>query len=246
MRRSRLQSPASLAARYENHAGIQRTLVRDLQRVQKMLDTVDGAFRLLLSDEHFVTLLRAEGLDRIPAALIKKDARVEMPRHVQIGSEGVAPEAWSLLESRGVSPTALHILARMTPLRQAEAARLMVAVGCYSAPYAKALMGGTYRSSVNGPRSCAKIPMGRRKRKAANQEITEIADQLNLLDGLSGADLLTLLVSCRYADRLLANARVKRYLENKWPAVCGDLSELVRVPFTNFRSELCDCSRLSR
>lgn len=69
--RSTRQTAADLAMRYEKHARIQRALVKDLQRTQDMLDEFQGAFRSLLADEHFLTLLRAEGLDRIPGALLK-------------------------------------------------------------------------------------------------------------------------------------------------------------------------------
>ena len=70
--RGNKETPRSLARRYEENARIQRALVRDLEGVQGMLDRLDRGFRCLLADEHLVTLLRAEGLDRIPSALLKR------------------------------------------------------------------------------------------------------------------------------------------------------------------------------
>jgi ParB family chromosome partitioning protein len=70
--RGQNETPASLVQRYEEQARGQRRLVRDLQTAQGMLERLDRSFRCLLADEHFVTLLRAERLDRILSALLKR------------------------------------------------------------------------------------------------------------------------------------------------------------------------------
>jgi ParB family chromosome partitioning protein len=69
---SEKQTQRGMAGRYEKQALKQRTLIRKMQALQSMLDRLDGGFRHLLSDEHFVTLLRAEDLDRIPNALLTR------------------------------------------------------------------------------------------------------------------------------------------------------------------------------
>jgi ParB family transcriptional regulator, chromosome partitioning protein len=69
---SKKETPVSLARRYEEQARTQRTLVKDLRSVQRMLDMFDQSFACLLADEHFTTLLRAENLDRIPAVLLAR------------------------------------------------------------------------------------------------------------------------------------------------------------------------------
>jgi hypothetical protein len=150
-----------------------------------------------------------------------------MRPRAQLVWDGIVAEARSLLESKRVCATTLQVIARMNPIRQAEAARLMVAAGCYSKPYARALMGATDRSMVIGPRAYAQVLLPSKKRKAANQEITELAEQLDRLSTLSGSDLIGLHVSCRYAESLLANQRIRRYLEKKWPVICEDLVDLL-------------------
>jgi hypothetical protein len=62
----------SWESRYEEQAQVQRTLVDGLASVQKMLNQMDYAFRLLISDEHFTTLLRAEGFDHIPTVILTR------------------------------------------------------------------------------------------------------------------------------------------------------------------------------
>lgn len=245
--RNRRQTPASLAVRYEKHARIQRWLVRGLQRMQEILEKSDRGFRSLLADENFLTLLRAEGLDQIPHVLLQRARGCTVPRSVQSEWEGTgAANARSLLESKNVGANTWLMLSRMTPLRQTEAARLMVAVGCYSAIYARALVSASYLSSAEGSRSCARISMHPRKRRAADREITELAGQLNSLSGLDGSDLLALRICRQYARQLLANTLIKRYLGKRWPGICDDLAELAHEPLMDFRPANCGCARRER
>jgi hypothetical protein len=63
--------------------------------------------------------------------------------------------------------------------------------------------------------------------KFATEPIRVLSDQLARLSILNGSDVIALLVSCRYAERLLTNQRIRKYLERKWPAICEDLAGLV-------------------
>jgi hypothetical protein len=143
--------------------------------------------------------------------------------------EGICPEAKALLERKNVCPTMLHVLTRMTFVRQAEAARLMVAANCYEAPYAKALIGASDRSQINTAPGCPRNPMSPGTRERVNQEITELANQLNELSVVNGSDLLILFVFRRYAATILGNPRIGRYLERAWPAILEDLTALVHA-----------------
>jgi ParB family chromosome partitioning protein len=57
---------------YERHTQRQRTLVRRAGIVAQRLALLSTAMKRLLKDDHFVTLLRAESLDRLPEPLAKR------------------------------------------------------------------------------------------------------------------------------------------------------------------------------
>jgi hypothetical protein len=140
--------------------------------------------------------------------------------------DGIDQEARRLLESKNVSRTMLNVLSRMIPVRQAEAARLMVAANCYDAPYVKALIGATDRTLIRCPKARPRVRMTPRRSKAVNEEITSLAEKLKKSSSIAGSDLLTLLVARRYAESLLENRRIRKYLETQWPAACKDLTDL--------------------
>jgi len=151
-------------------------------------------------------------------------------RVAEVSFHGLTPAARDLLQSKSISAKAVAILVRMKPSRQTEAARLMVAAACYSAPYARALISATERSLVISSRAGAKVLMEPRRRRAAGREIVDLAGKLHDLSGFSGSDLITLQVARLYFVRLLQNKRVSRYLQKKWPQVFSNLEELILTP----------------
>jgi hypothetical protein len=66
------------------------------------------------------------------------------------------------------------------------------------------------------------------QKEIANKEIGETAGQLKELSGLNGTDLIVLFVSARYTQRLLNNARVRRYLKKRWPEILKELEDTGR------------------
>ena len=54
---------------YQEEASRQRLLIKKAELTQGQLMFVIEAFHVLREDEHFVTLLRAEGLDTLPTYL---------------------------------------------------------------------------------------------------------------------------------------------------------------------------------
>lgn len=68
----RLQSAEGLVRVYRQEADRQKLLIKKSQLTEHHLLLILSALKNLLRDEHFVTLLRAEGLDTIPAPLAEK------------------------------------------------------------------------------------------------------------------------------------------------------------------------------
>jgi ParB family chromosome partitioning protein len=58
-----------LVRTYQQEVERQKLLVRKAEFVQQRLLFVIEALRQLLADDHFVTLLRAEGLETLPKSL---------------------------------------------------------------------------------------------------------------------------------------------------------------------------------
>lgn len=65
-------SPSSLVRTYQKEVERQKRMVRKAEFSQQRLLVVIGALRTLFFDENFINLLRAEGLDSLPAPLAER------------------------------------------------------------------------------------------------------------------------------------------------------------------------------
>ena len=68
----RYATGADLVRAYEHHTQQQRALVRRSTVITQRLAIITSSLRRLLADDHFVTLLRAEGLRTIPGLIAAK------------------------------------------------------------------------------------------------------------------------------------------------------------------------------
>ena len=88
-----LPSTEALVRAYKQEVDRQKLLVRRSQLVQNHLLFVATALKRLFSDENFLTLLRAEGLDTLPAYLAEKTQITEKGvQYGQTGVDGIQPE----------------------------------------------------------------------------------------------------------------------------------------------------------
>ena len=82
-------SAEALVRAYRQEADRQKLLVRKAQLTENRLLFVVSALRKLFGDENFVTLLRAEGLDSLPAYLAAENPRkrkgLNMAKQVSMG-----------------------------------------------------------------------------------------------------------------------------------------------------------------
>ena len=62
----------SLVRAFRQEADRQRLLVKKAELTRNRLVFIVSALQMLLADEHFVTLLRAEGLDSLPRYLAER------------------------------------------------------------------------------------------------------------------------------------------------------------------------------
>jgi ParB family chromosome partitioning protein len=88
-----LQSAEALVHAYRQEADRQKLLVRRSQLVQNHLLFVATALKRVFADENFLTLLRAEGLDTLPAYLAERIRISEKEvNNGQTGVDGIQPE----------------------------------------------------------------------------------------------------------------------------------------------------------
>lgn len=213
---------STLSRRYKDQAEIQRALIRQLESLLGISETLDKIFHSLLADEQFRTLLRAEDLDHVPGVVLNRATREKAMRHRRI------PDAMQLLRSKNVSPQTLRDLGRMVPARREEFALLMIVSGCFTSPYVRSLTCASEKSLLVNPKHPPRtLIMKQPQRTEASKEIADLAAQLKKLSGFGSPDLIALFVWIRYTRRLLNNHHVRRYLKAQRPELRHELEKTV-------------------
>lgn len=185
-----------------------------------LISTDDEAFtynkrvnRIAIVQEHKMILKAVErGVPehRLARALNVDVAEIRRKRRLL---EGICPEAAEILKDKHVPINSFTHLRKMAPMRQIEAAELMVAMNKYTINYAKALVLATPEDQLTES-AREKTVKGLSEDQVAlmERESASLEREFKMAEQSYGTDHLELVLAKGYLAKLLGNARVLRYL----------------------------------
>lgn len=202
-----------------------------------LVSTDDEAFtynkrisRIAIVQEHKMivkAIERGVSEDRIAKAL---DIDVPSLRAKARLLKGICPEVAELLKDKHISMNAMAMLRRMAPLRQIEAAELMVAMNKFTANYAQSLLAATPKNQLVEPDKPKRIKGLNDKQIALIQrESANLDRQFKLIKKSHGTDHLDLVLVIGYVGKLLGNAKVVGFLAQHYAEILLELQKLVDV-----------------
>ncbi len=129
--------------------------------------------------------------------------------------EGISPEAAEMLKDTPCSMKVFDILRQMTPVRQIEAADLMIGQNNFTVMFARALRAATSENQLattrKGRGTGKPTPSGQQIARM-ERELAALQTQVKSVEENYGIDNLHLTVARGYVAKLLANNRVVRWL----------------------------------
>ena len=181
-----------------------------------------------IGEHHMILKALADGIteEKIAQSL---DVNVTTIRQKRNLLDGICSEVVEILKDKRVTAAAFSVLRKMKPSRQIAAAELMVAANRFTLAFAQALLSGTrpeLRTDNGQPRGPLRRVEAPRK-AMIEQETDRLLAEFKTVEESYGADILTLSVCCGYLKRLLANARVQRYLAKRYPEIEQQLQQLL-------------------
>lgn len=185
-----------------------------------LVSTEDEAFtynkrisRLAIIQEHRMILKALErGVDeqRLAKAL---NLDIKTLRHKRKLLAGICSETVDLLKDKHVPEHTFFILKKMTPMRQIEAAELMVAMNRYTASYARSLLAATPKAQlVDSSEPKAVKGLTDEQMALMERESAGLDQAFKMAEQSYGSDHLHLVLAKGYLGRLVGNARVTDYL----------------------------------
>ncbi len=205
-----------------------------------LLSTDDEAFtynkrisRIAIVQEHKMivkAIERGVSEQRIAKAL---DVDVPSLRAKVRLLKGICPEVADMLKDKHISINAMGLLRRMAPLRQIEAAELMVAMNKFTANYAQSLLAATPQTQLAEPDKPKRIKGLTDKQIALMQrESANLDRQFKLLEKSYGTDHLDLVLVNGYVAKLISNVKVVRFLAQHSSEILLEFQKLVDVKTT--------------
>jgi hypothetical protein len=184
--------------------------------------------RLATIQEHKMILRAVErGVSeaRIAAAL---NVNMTLIRQKRTLLNGICPEAAELLKARHCPINSFRSLRKMKPLRQMQAAELMIAANNFTVPYVEAILAATDAADLVDP-AAKKTPAGvtREQAERMKSEMANLQKNIKLVEGALGPDHLRLVVAGRFVERLLQNDRLTRYLDKNHGEILGVFRQIV-------------------
>jgi ParB-like chromosome segregation protein Spo0J len=141
--------------------------------------------------------------------------------------KGICPEAADILRNERVSAGAFCALRKMKPVRQIDVARLMVSAKKFSGRFARALLNGTREELLISTPATRPRDTTAAQQSMMEQETDELLRHVDSIKANYGNDILDLTAACKYVQRLLANARVHRYLAKHHEESLTSLEQLL-------------------
>lgn len=165
----------------------------------------------------------------VPEERIAKVLNVNVS-HVRLKKrllDGICPEAVEFLKDKHVPISTFAELRKMLPIRQIEAAQLMVAMNKFSITYAKSLVGATPPSQLVDSAKPKHIE-GLTDEQIAlmERESANLDREFRLMEETYGTDNMDLVVATGYLQRMIDNARVVRYLAQNFPELLAEFQKI--------------------
>ncbi len=221
----------------DGHLRIQ--VLKDLGEVDVLclISTDDEAFtynkrisRLAIFQEHKMIV---KAIERgVSEQRLAKTLDVDIPslRAKARLLDGICPEVADLLKDKHIAMHAVLQLKRMNPLRQIEAAELMIAMNKFTGNYARSLLAATPRIHLAEPDKPRQVKGLTEKQSALMQrESANLDRQFKLIEKSYGTDHLDLVLVNGYIAKLLANAKVVRFLAQHYADILVEFQKLVEA-----------------
>ena len=221
----------------DGHLRIEALKDRGETEVVCLISIEDEAFtynkrvnRIAIIQEHRMILKAIErgvSEERLAKSLNVDVASIKRKRRLL---DGICSEAAEILKDKHVAIHALVEFKKLAPLRQIEAAELMVAMNKYTIGYARSLVAATPQAQLaEGYRPKSVKGLSSEQVALMERESANLDREFRIAEQSYGTDHLDLVLANGYLGKLLGNARVVRYLAQHQLEILLEFQKLVEV-----------------
>ena len=147
--------------------------------------------------------------------------------------DGICAETVALLKDKMCPMAIFDILRKMRPMRQIEAAELLVNANNFSVGYAKAILVGTPQAQLIDATTPKRMKgMTAEALARMEGELARLQQAITSIQDTYGQDHLHLTVVKGYLAKLIGNSKISRYLEKHQPEFLSEFKIIVQMTST--------------
>jgi len=147
--------------------------------------------------------------------------------------DGICEDAVGLLKDKICPMAVFDVLRKMNPIRQPEAAELLINANNYSASYAAAILAGTPQAQLVDPATPKRMKgMTAEALARMEGELSRLQQAISSIQDTYGQDHLHLTVVKGYLAKLISNPKVTKYLEKRQPEFLSEFRNIVQMTST--------------
>lgn len=202
-----------------------------------LISTDDEAFtynkrvnRLAMIQEHRMIVKAVQ--QGVPEERIAKALNVDVQSIIRKRKllDGICAEVAEILKDKHIAIATFSELRKLAPLRQIEAAELMVALNKFTINYAKSLVAATPQEQlVETDKPKKARGLSEEQIALMERESVSLQREFRIAEKSYGADHLDLVLSNGYVGKLLGNARVVRYLAQHHHDILTEFQKLAET-----------------
>jgi RepB plasmid partitioning protein len=135
-----------------------------------------------------------------------------------------------VLKDKHIAMQTFSELKKMAPMRQIEAAELMVAINKYTISYAKSLLAATPQDQLVETGKSKRVKgLSEEQIALMERESLSLEREFRVAEKSYGTDHLDLVLANGYLGKLLGNARVVRYLAQHHNEILTEFQKLAEM-----------------
>jgi RepB plasmid partitioning protein/ParB-like nuclease family protein len=192
--------------------------------------------RLSAIQEHRMIIQAIE--KNVPPERIAKalNVNVQRIRERQRLLDGIAPETVDILKERMVSHGVFSVLRKMKPIRQIEAAEMMISANRFSVPYATMILVATRSEFLVDPQKLKKTDASPENIARMEREMEKLYQDYKAVEDTLGETMLVLVVAKGYVARLLRNEAILTYLRRHYDDLTQEMGKIMDAVGVDARS----------
>jgi hypothetical protein len=142
--------------------------------------------------------------------------------------DGICKEAAEILKTKLIAPHVFGLIKKMKPMRQIEVAETLNSASNFSVPYTKALLAATRPEMLVDPDKQKRVNgLSAEQMARMEKEMEDLQRDLRVVEESHGNEVLNLVLARGYFLKLLGNARIARYLNQRYPDIVPELQTIL-------------------